>query len=160
MAELKDVISYVCAKYPHASSVPLPTLTKILYLAEWRSAITRKHQLTRAEWFLNQSGPFSPDIAKALTENSAFAVGKSRSIFKPSTERVSLQAATGWKGLTVEDKEVLDFVLRVMSTKSFGEFVRLVESTYPVYKNPENTATLDLAGLAERYRSERFPVPV
>jgi hypothetical protein len=66
----------------------------------------------------------------------------------------------GWKGLTVEDKEVLDFVLRVISTKSYGEFIRLVESTYPVYKNPENTAALDLVGLAERYLSERSLVPV
>ena len=161
MAELQDVISYACAKYPYASSVPLSTLTKILYLAEWRSAITRKRQLTQARWLLNQSGPFSPDIATALAATPTFAVGRSQSIFKPSPLRVSLrQVDAGWKGLTVEDKEVLDFVLRVISTKSYGEFIRLVESTYPVYKNPENTAALDLVGLAERYLSERSLVPV
>jgi hypothetical protein len=39
MAELKDIIAYYCKQYPHKAELSKARLTKMVYLADWKSAI-------------------------------------------------------------------------------------------------------------------------
>lgn len=43
MAELKDVIACIYSSYPQKAKLSEARLKRMLYLADWRSAITRKN---------------------------------------------------------------------------------------------------------------------
>jgi hypothetical protein len=61
----------------------------------------------------------------------------------------------GWKSVSRDDRGVLDFVLRTSSEKYFGEFQRLVDSTYPVLhvgiEGASLTGPINLVSLASEY---------
>ena len=153
MADLKDVIAYACRKYPHAYSLPVNTLTKILYLADWRSALTRSCQLTSARWFLRDSGPYTPDLTSALSDPS-FIITCENSFTRRKSFRVSLRPEKSSRRLTDDERQVLDFVLSTVASKHWTEFVRLVNSTYPVYARSSSQSPLDLVALASEYQSQ------
>jgi hypothetical protein len=41
MATLGDVMAYLCEHYPHKDDLSKARLTKLVYLADWKSAIER-----------------------------------------------------------------------------------------------------------------------
>ena len=53
MTELKEVISYLVSKYPHKDELSNARLTKMIYLADWRHAITQGNQITDIRWFFD-----------------------------------------------------------------------------------------------------------
>jgi hypothetical protein len=53
MARLRDVVAYLCHEYPHKGELSKARLTKMVYLADWRSAIERGSQVTDIEWVFN-----------------------------------------------------------------------------------------------------------
>lgn len=57
MADLKDVINYIYNTYPHKDKLSKARLVRMLYLADWRSAIVRRRQLTNLKWKLGENGP-------------------------------------------------------------------------------------------------------
>jgi hypothetical protein len=153
VAELTDAIGYICSRYPYAQSLPLNTLTKILYLADWRAALTLGRQITRARWFVNESGPYTPDVVSVLSDRS-LCITKVGSLFGRKSLRVSIREQVGWRSLTVDEKQVLDFVLATVSSKHWTEFTRLVDSTYPIFATQADKSPLDLLELAQRYKQE------
>jgi hypothetical protein len=68
--------------------------------------------------------------------------------------RVSIREQVGWRSLTVDEKQVLDFVLATVSSKHWTEFTRLVDSTYPIFATQADKSPLDLLELAQRYKQE------
>jgi hypothetical protein len=151
VAELRDALAYICGRYCDGLSLSVSRLTKILYLADWRSCITRGQQATPIQWKLNDSGPFCTELQALLRFDRAFEVVTTRSILKGKSERVVLVSDFGWKSLSREDREVLDFVLKTSREKYLSEFQRLIDSTYPVYKGARSGDSLDLAALAFEY---------
>jgi hypothetical protein len=157
VAELRDVIAYVCTRHCDGLSLSISRLTKILYLADWRCCITRGRQVTPIEWKMNDTGPFSQQINFLLRSDKDFEVTTSQSILKGRSERVVLVSDFGWKSISKDDRDVLEFVLKTSREKYLGEFQRLINSTYPVlHVRNESDAmeALDLLGLAAQYANE------
>ena len=55
MAILNDVIAFIYYHYPYQKKLSKARLVKMLYLAYWRSAITRGKQLTELAWKFNDN---------------------------------------------------------------------------------------------------------
>src|SRR5437879_3433155 len=65
MADLNDVIAYLLIHYPSGHQLSLTRLMRIVYLADWRSAIAYRHQLTNVQWSIKAYGPYSAAVRMA-----------------------------------------------------------------------------------------------
>lgn len=136
-AKLQDIIKYIVSQYPNRSSLTKFRLIKILYLADWRSAILRRKQMTSIRWFLRECGlQPDPDIDLPRKGTSAFFVDK---VF-----------------LSVEDKEILDHAIKT-SKKQWTDFISIVYSTYPFFAgNSSEDRELNLVQLASLYEKMKM----
>jgi Protein of unknown function (DUF4065) len=156
LATVRDVLSYICTKHPNPLALTINHINKIIYLADWKSAIVRGRQVTGLTWRIDDSGPHAPQINTVLEQESAFELITSGGAFRIPTERLQLRSGIGWKTLDAKDKEILDFVLKTASSKYFGDFVRLVYSTFPVLNSPDSDEHLDLVALAAQYKEQEL----
>lgn len=151
MAELRDIAAYLCDNYPRREPLPNSRLTKMVYLADWKSAIERGEQLTSLEWKYDSYGPYVPDVIDlAGDKNEEFAVEED---WTPSGNPKNLVHHTGasvYPTLSSEERELLDFVVESTQDLSYPHFVNLVYSTYPVFTGEQGTK-LDLVSLARDY---------
>ena len=46
MDNVKDIVAYICCKYPYSSELSNARLTKLVYLADWMSAVANDEQVT------------------------------------------------------------------------------------------------------------------
>lgn len=155
MATLKDVIAYLCENYPHKNELSKARLTKIVYLADWRSAITQSKQLTPIEWTFNHFGPYVDDVVSLARTDPDFEVCKGVTIYGDEKETIRVRAELPCSSLTREDRQLLDFVIESTKGKNWGAFIRLVYSTYPIVSKPR-FAVLDLVELAEEYKNKNM----
>ena len=58
MARIKNVTAYLCAKYPHKDELSKARVTKLVYLADWKSAQQNQKQLTKIDWYFHNYGPY------------------------------------------------------------------------------------------------------
>jgi len=154
MAELKDIVAYLCDRYLHPKELSNARLTKMVYLADWKSAIERGEQLTNLSWEFSHYGPYVPDIIRLVRSAEDFEVERGQTIYGDQKELVRHKAesdTTEYSSLEPEDKDLLDFVIRSVEDKSFNEFVKLVYSTYPIVTQ-ERYTKLDLVSLAKEYK--------
>ena len=155
---LRDVVAYLCDNYPNPGQLSNARLTKMVYLADWKSAIERGEQLTDLSWEFSFYGPYVPDVVRLARSEDGFAVEEGKN---PLGERRELirrvpGAADGeeYTSLAPEDRDLLDFVIGSIEDKGFSEFIKLVYSTYPIVTQ-ERHSRLDLPALAEEYRRVR-----
>lgn len=155
---LRDVVAYLCDKYPNPKQLSNARLTKMVYLADWKSAIERGEQLTGLSWEFSYYGPYVPDVVRLARSDGGFEVEEGTNAFGERRELVrrASGAAEGeeYPSLAPEDKDLLDFVIGSVEDKGFTEFIKLVYSTYPIVTQERHTR-LDLSALAEEYRRVR-----
>ena len=154
MAELRDVVAYLCQNYPRPGELSKARLTKMVYLADWRSAITRGRQVTRIVWEFHQYGPYVDDIVSMARSDPAFEVSAGSTPYGTGKETIRLIESFGYASLDKADRRVLDFVIDKTAPKTWEEFMRLVYSTYPIITQPRY-AKLNLVDLARRYQKDR-----
>jgi hypothetical protein len=155
MAELRDIVAYLCDRYPYPNELSNARLTKMIYLADWKSAIEREEQLTNLSWEFSHYGPYVPNVIRLARSEKDFEVKRGETIYGDQKELVRYKAesdaAAGYSTLKPEDKDLLDFVIHSVEDKSFTEFVKLVYSTYPIVTQ-ERYSILDLVNLAKEYK--------
>lgn len=144
------VVRYFVDKYPRRTDLTPVRLEKMIYLADWRAAITTGQQLTTTQWrfdalsatFNDMLRPSTPIDFSSLnqTEQSAGVLG----VFK----RHGKAAATE---LSPDQRAVLDHVIKEVSDLDFEELVGLIYATYPVLSQPEQLY-LNLPDLARQYK--------
>ena len=154
MAKLKDVMAYLIKNYPHKSELSKARLTKMIYLADWRSAILRDRQITNIDWEYNYYGPYVDDVIDAAKSDSDFLIERMLNAYGEPKEVIGLFSDVDYESLTEEDKKILDFVIKVTAPKFWDEFIKLVYSTYPIVTQPR-FSKLNLVKLAQKYRAER-----
>ena len=132
MGSVRDAVAYICKHYPRKDELSNARVTKMVYLADWRSAITRGEQLTDIEWTFSHYGPFVYDVLDAVKDDPALSIESTRNLY--GTQKNLLQAAddVSYPSLDKEEKEILDFVIESSSTKNCDEFIKLVYSTWPI----------------------------
>lgn len=157
MADLRDVVAYFCDKYPHPKELSNARLTKMVYLADWKSAIDKGKQLTDLSWEFSHYGPYVPDVIRLARSGEDFEIDEGETVYGDRKEVVQHKVRTdtpnaGYPSLTSKDKELLDFVIRSAEDKNFTEFVKLVYSTYPIVTQ-ERYSKLNLVELARDYEA-------
>jgi len=153
MAKLRDVVAYLVKNYPHKSELSKARLTKMVYLADWRSAITRGKQITNIAWEFNYYGPYVDDVVDVARNDPAFSVERGINFYGEPKEVIKASPDIRHESLTEEEKEILDFVIKSTAPKYWDEFIKLVYSTYPIVSQPR-FSKLDLVKLARRYKEE------
>jgi hypothetical protein len=159
VAELRDVLIYLCRHYPHAHELSKARLTKLVYLADWRSALVRGRQMTSIDWEFSHYGPYVWDVANLARERDEFQVSLTSNPFGDSKEVIAVRADVPDPDLDPEDREILDYVIEKTQPLFWDGFIRLVYSTYPILTRPR-FSILDLQALAREYREElNLPEP-
>lgn len=152
MAALREVMAYLCAHYKIPDELSKARLTKMIYLADWRSAITQGRQITDIQWQFNHYGPYVPDVEYVARNDQAFEVLETKNYFGSGKSLIRLVGEVPPQSLTSSDREILDEVMRVTQTQYWQDFIRLVYSTYPILTQPRY-AMLDLVEIARQYKA-------
>jgi hypothetical protein len=151
MGSLRDTMAYICKHYPHKGELSNARVTKMVYLADWRSAIIRGEQLTGTPWVFNHYGPFVYDVLDTAKDDPAFQVVSTRNMYGAPKDLIKVAPDVTYPSLEKDEKEILDFVIDSSADKNWDEFVRLVYSTYPIVAEERHTE-LNLVKLANEYQ--------
>lgn len=154
MAELRDVLIYFCKHYPHPQELSNARLTKMVYLADWRSALLRGRQMTTIRWEFSHYGPFVHEISRVAKSDPAFDVRQVNSMFGNTKEEIRIKPDVPDPDLPDDEREILDHVIATTGRLYWDGFMKLVYSTYPVVTQPRYSL-LDLEALAAEYQDER-----
>ncbi len=153
MKKLQRIIAFLCLEYPHKSEITKARLTKMVYLADWFSALLDGKQLTDIEWVFNHYGPYVDDVVDAAHSALGFKIEHQNTMYGTSKYVISYKGDVEDLGLKEREKEILTAVIKKTKSMYFNEFVDYVYSTYPV-KTKERYSTFNLVRLAEKYNKE------
>lgn len=151
MERVINILDYLYLQYPNSNQLSISRVMKLLYLIEWRYAITKFEKLTDIEWMQTEYGPFYKTLRSIYNESSNYEVtikldDKNREqtviIFLNKKENLSLKD---------EAKKVVDFVINHCKDYSWTELNNLVNSTYGVLNTPQGQI-IDVVNLARKYR--------
>lgn len=154
MANLKDIIAYYCKYYPHKGELSKARITKMVYLADWKSAIDRDKQISNINWIYNHYGPYVEDIAKVAQADSIFDVQSTTNMHGGNKEIVCLKSNKCEPALTNAERGILDYIISITSKLYWNPFIELVYSTYPILKS-DKYASLNLIELAREYKQSK-----
>ncbi|MCZ4567245.1 Panacea domain-containing protein [Rhodococcus erythropolis] len=154
MSKLSDILVYLCEQYPHKHELSKARLTKMVYLADWRSSIDRGKQMTDLVWVFNHYGPYLDDVVRTAKETRGLEVTSTQNMYgkrKDLVQRVGQMPAVE---LSQSERDVLDTVIRETEQLHWNGFIELVYSTYPVVTQ-ERYVDLDLPQLALNYNQQK-----
>jgi hypothetical protein len=154
MATLGDVMAYLCEHYPRKHELSKARLAKLIYLADWKSAIERGEQMTNIVWVYNYHGPYVEDVAQEAEDDPAFKVRSTHNLYGEPKDLIELVRPRGYPSLTEDDRRILDSIIASTAEKNWNEFIRLVYSTYPIITQ-DRFSKLDLVELARRYAEDQ-----
>ncbi|WP_437561129.1 Panacea domain-containing protein [Sorangium sp. So ce542] len=155
MASIKDAMAYLCQCYPYKSELSKARVNKMLYLSDWRSAITRGTQITDINWKYNWHGPYVDEVWSTAQANPGlFQLTDSQNIFGSKKQLISAAGEYACPSLSKEDRDIINFVILHTKSKNWDEFIKLVYSTYPIVTQPRGSY-LNLVDLARNYARVR-----
>ena len=154
MAMLKDIIAYILGVYPYKSELSNARVTKMVYLVDWRHAITSSSQVSTIHWYFNNYGPFVWDVKDvALACPELFAVVETTTVYGTPKTLLNLKDDDYIPQLSEEECKSIDHVIENTKDLSWDAFIRLVYSTYPVASS-ERYTYLNLKEKAREYSME------
>ncbi|HFQ5226014.1 TPA: Panacea domain-containing protein [Vibrio vulnificus] len=149
-------LKYILRNYPHKGELSASRLTKMLYLADWKSALQFDRQFTDKVWHFNHYGPYIDDFVKMAYSDDDIEVTNTTNYYGGQKQLFTLRKSFDQPiELTPELKETLDFVISVTKDKNYEDFIKLVYSTYPVISSSKYS-NLDLVQKAREYK-EHLP---
>jgi hypothetical protein len=153
MKKLQRIIAFLCLEYPHKYEITKARLTKMVYLADWFSALLDEKQLTDIEWVFNHYGPYVDDVVDAAHSALGFKIDNQKTMYGTSKYVISYKGVLDDLNLNKREKDILNAVIGKTKSMYFNDFVDYVYSTYPV-KTKERYSTFDLIALADKYKKE------
>lgn len=155
MNELFDIIYYICLHYPHKNDLSNARLNKIIYLSDWRNALTRGEQVSTIKWVFNHYGPFVSDIINEVyNHENVFHVRCVPNDFGHPKQIISLRNTDDTLNIEVINSDSIDFIIERTRDMGFKQFIQYVYSTYPVISS-QHGDTLDLVAKVEEYRASK-----
>jgi hypothetical protein len=151
-AIVEDMTAYICERYPHRQELSDGRVTKMIYLADWKSALERHQQITNIQWTFNNYGPYVDDVIRTVSAAPAFEVMLGTNVFGRPKKTIQLREGYHYRegSLGREATEILDFVINTTKGLYWQGFIDLVYATYPIATQPRHTK-LDLIALAREY---------
>lgn len=154
MVNLIDIILYILKFYPHKDELSNARLTKMIYLADWRSAYDYGKQITNIEWYFDNYGPFVHDVEKTIEEHSdKIATVLTRNIFGKKKILYKLIDANTNINLPKNVDQVVSTIIDLTKDLYWDQFINFVYSTYPIVTS-ERYTYLNLVGKAESYKKQ------
>ena len=158
MAHVRDVMAYICDHYPHKHELSNSRLTKMIYLADWKSAIERRQTITNLDWKFDRYGPYVDTVAEIAREDPAFnfrrtinGLGNRKNVI--SLKNVDVERFERYE-IDSEERKMLNQVIDATNKLNYDEFIKLVYSTYPVLTSARGTF-MDLIRAANEYTKQR-----
>lgn len=154
MVNLIDIILYILKYYPHKEELSNARLTKMVYLADWRSAFDNGVQITNINWYFDNYGPFVHDIEDTIENNSNLIqkvitrnmFGKKKILYKLVNEKQTIELPSN-----VED--VINATIEATKGLYWQQFINFIYSTYPIVTS-ERYTHLNLVKKAEAYKKQ------
>jgi len=153
MAELKDIIGYICENYPIKNELSNARLTKMVYLSDWKSAISSNKQISDIKWVFNHFGPYVDDVYNCAKSNKNFKITHELNVYGNDKYTICVKDLEKWSSLSKDDKDVIDHVILETKKLYWKDFIKLVYSTFPILVS-ERQSDLNLKKLARRYKEE------
>lgn len=153
MAKLEEAMAYLCANYPHKAELSKARLTKMIYLADWRLALTDQRQITNLEWVFNHYGPYLDDVKESAQKDPRFEVKRDRNMYGSVKEVIALRDSDLNFDLDSAERKALDHVIEKTKNLTWKPFIKLVYSTFPIATQPRYVP-LNLVELAKTYQRQ------
>ena len=142
MLNFVELFKIILSIYPQDKELTRDRLVKLTYLADWRSVITYKKQITSVKWYINNYGPYIEDMYKILADEK-FDINKE--IQRRKTEKYNCDR---------EINLVVNFIIDKTQDLDINTFSNLVFSTFPLATSPKY-CYIDLVAKANQYLSEK-----
>ncbi len=142
MLNFVELFKIILSVYPQSKELTRDRLVKLTYLADWRSAITYKKQITSVKWYINNYGPYIEDMYKILADEK-FDINQE--IQRRKTEKYNCDR---------EINLVVNFIIDKTQDLDSNTFSTLVFSTFPLATSPKY-CYIDLVAKANQYLSEK-----
>jgi len=152
--KLRAIMAYYVTKYPHKNELSKARLTKLVYLADWFSALLDNRQMCNIKWVFNHYGPYVDDVANLASIDDDFSITPEKTVFGGDKYVISYSGKEVRDELSVREKAILDAIIEKTKLMYFNDFIDYVYSTYPISSN-ERYANLDLIALANKYKDEK-----
>ena len=153
MIPIQQIIAYYCINYPYPNELSNARLTKLVYLADWFSALADRQTMTHINWVFNHYGPYVDDVINSVSFNPNFSITSTRTNFGSSKKIVSYLGPNISTDLPLRTRQILDLVIDKTKDMYFDDFINYVYSTYPV-RAQNRYSELDLVSLAIEYRNQ------
>ncbi|WP_144765949.1 Panacea domain-containing protein [Curtobacterium sp. 9128] len=158
---LADIVAYLCARYPHKSELSNARLTKLVYLADWRSVQDSGRQITDIDWVFNHYGPWVPDVVNVADHDSRFGVETGVNAYGSPRKTIVLKpeaARDAANRVDVRTATILDLVIAETRGMYFNPFIRYVYATLPVRITAKGSF-LPLADIRNEHPESQVPLP-
>jgi len=152
MASIKDIMAYYCKNYPHKNELSKARLTKMVYLADWKSALRKNNQMSNINWIYNHYGPYVDDIVEVAQKENIFSLNSITNSQGGNKDVIYLKNDAYRPKISNAEKETLDHIISITKDMYWNKFIKLVYSTYPMLKS-EKYDQLNLIVLAEKYKA-------
>lgn len=151
MNKLQRIVAYLCIHYPHGSELSKARLTKLVYLADWYSALADEKTLTNIDWVFNHYGPYVDDVVESVARHDGFSIDRTQTMYGSDKWIISYDGDEDEpESLNNRTKQILDLVIKKTKNMYFNEFIDYVYSTYPVQAQ-DRYSNLDLVTLADEF---------
>lgn len=150
---LLEVIQYLTQNYKgDGIGLSVSKLSKLVFLADWKSAINNRKQITNIQWTLHYSGPFCDEVSSEnITKTSGLRIYVKQTLEHVEVDTVILTKPPVYSDLNEKYKLILNIVLKNTQYLRWPEFLDFVYGTFP-FEVSEPFTPIDLVELAEFYR--------
>lgn len=154
MSSIKNISAYLCKNYPHVHELSKTRLTKLVYLADWFSALDSGQQITNIKWKFDHFGPYVDEVIReAEAHPDVFVVTTTKNIYGNEKTLVSLVDNVKREDLSVSnhEKKILDKVISETKNMYWKPFLKFVYATPPIVQ-ADRYERLDLIKVAKSER--------
>ena len=134
MAQLKEVIGYLCTRYPHPDELAKGRVAKLLFLADWLTCLKTGEQMTAIQWQFNNYGPYVEDIVTAARNDAVhFSVVQKENYYGNPVDLIKVKKRfQEFRTLSHSERQTLDKVIETVEAMNWSQFISHVYSTYPI----------------------------
>ncbi|OOY10585.1 Panacea domain-containing protein [Thioclava sp. F36-7] len=155
MNKISEVAAYICEHYPHKSELSKARLTKLVYLADWKSCEKRGEQITPIQWYFHNFGPYVDDVIDTVSSEAArFSVIRTKNVYGDEKTEIQLKPNEKSTELSGNEKLIIDQVIEDTKRFYWKDFIKHVYATPPI-ADSDRYSYLDLKSFAEKLSTSR-----
>lgn len=156
MVKIKYIVRYFVKNYPYKDELSKTRLTKMVYLADWYSALKYGKQLTNIKWYFDHYGPYVSDVFDTVATDRYLVIKHGFNAFGNPKEVVDINNSQ-YNELPIkidrQCEEILNKVIDDTKQLTWNGFINYVYSSYPI-KSSIRYNYLDLVKLAKECKEK------